>query len=206
MKNLLVFLFGATCGAVGMMFYLRKDIKKRLEAIEENARNGGNSNISAATKEDTKQDDVPFEMKDESPAAAATAPVPEAMKESTAINYNKIINDNGYRGNAPVPVRDEMNEAYDVTEIDMDTFMHDKSCEKDRLVYFSGDRVMCTENGTIYPNPADIVGAAWEQSVGKYADNTAFIRNKRNLTDYEIYVEDGLYTDEYGDENDFRED
>ena len=65
---------------------------------------------------------------------------------------------------------------------------------------------MCTENGTIYPNPADIVGAAWEQSVGKYAENTAFIRNKRNLTDYEIYVEDGLYTDEYGDENNFRED
>ncbi len=197
MKNLLVFLFGATCGAVGMMFYLRKDIKKRLEAIEENARNSSENG-----KDEKKTDDVPFEMKDE----AAVAAVPEAMKEPTAVNYNKIVNENGYRGNAPVPVRDEMNEAYDVTEIDMDTFMHDKSCEKDRLVYFSGDRVMCTENGTIYPNPADIVGAAWEQSVGKYAENTAFIRNKRNLTDYEIYVEDGLYTDEYGDENDFRED
>lgn len=197
MKNLLVFLFGATCGAVGMMFYLRKDIKKRLEAIEENARNSSENG-----KEEKKTDDVPFEMKDED----AVAVVPEAMKESTAVNYNKIINDNGYRGNAPVPVRAEMNEAYDVAEIDMDTFMHDKSCEKDRLVYFRGDRVMCTENGTIYPNPADIVGVAWEQSVGKYAENTAFIRNKRNLTDYEIYVEDGLYTDEYGDENDFRED
>lgn len=205
MKNLLVFLFGASCGAVGMMFYLRKDIKKRLEAIEENARNGGDAAAgnSENGKEEKKSDDVPFEMKDD---ATVAAPVPEAMKESTAVNYNKIINDNGYRGNAPVPVRAEMNEAYDVAEIDMDTFMHDKSCEKDRLVYFRGDRVMCTENGTIYPNPADIVGVAWEQSVGKYAENTAFIRNKRNLTDYEIYVEDGLYTDEYGDENDFRED
>lgn len=201
MKNLLVFLFGATCGAVGMMFYLRKDIKKRLEAIEENARNSSENG-----KEEKKTDDVPFEMKDETSTAAAAAPVPEAMKESTAVNYNKIINDNGYRGSSPVPVRAEMNETYDVIEIDMDTFMHDKSCEKDRLVYFQGDRVMCTENGTIYPNPADIVGVAWEQSVGKYAERTAFIRNKRNLTDYEIYVEDGLYTDEYGDENNFRED
>lgn len=203
MKNLLVFLFGATCGAVGMMFFKRNEIKKKLEEIEANARNAGNYGNSDAAKEDTKQDDVPFEMNDET---AVAAPVPEAIRESTAVNYNKIIHDNGYRGNAPVPVRDEMNEAYDVVEIDMDTFMHDKSCEKDRLVYFRGDRVMCTENGTIYPNPADIVGVAWEQSVGKYAENTAFIRNKINLTDYEIYVEDGLYTDEYGDENNFRED
>lgn len=200
MKNLLVFLFGATCGAVGMMFYTRKSIKKRLEIIEQNAK-------EASEKE--KKEEVPFEMKEEKKKEQ----VPEALSEATAVNYNKIINENDYRGHAPVPVgstvmsAETVNEAdYGVSEIDMETFMYDKSNAKERLVYYQGDKVLCTENGTIYPNPAEMIGVMWQQCIGKYADNTAFIRNKRLVTDFEIYVEDGLYTDEYGDENNFRED
>ena len=198
MKNLLVFLFGAGCGAVGMLFYLRRDIKKQLEAMEQNIKE--------------KNEDVPFEMKDEG-EKKEKEPVPAAMNEEAKAGYDKIVSMNDYRGRAPVPVdgpvlsAERINETdWNVTEIDMDTFMHDHSNEKERLVYYRGDRVLCTENGTILSTPAEIVGVLWEQSVGKYADNTAFVRNKRLVTDYEIYVEDGLYTEEFGDENNFRED
>lgn len=199
MKNLFIFLFGATCGAAGMFFYLRKDIKKKLDDMQ--------ANVVQNTVEngDQKKEDLPFEVKDEVPAAVAA--------EATTVNYNKIVDENGYRGNAPVPVTEgvmsgeRINETdWGVVEIDMDTFMHDKSFEKERLVYFQGDRVLCNENGTIFPNPAELVGVMWEQGVGRFADNTSFIRNKRLVTDYEIYVENGLYTEEYGDENIFRED
>lgn len=210
MKNLLIFLFGAAVGTVGTLFYLRKGIKKQLEVIENNAKNGEKEAAESGSKEqkDGKNEgsdgSVPFKMNEDN--------VPMALKENTRINYNRIIEDN-YRGKPPVPVmpRDDNFVGSDETdggcfEIDEDDFMHNDENEKERLVYYRGDRIMATENGTIITNPAILVGTTWENCVGNYADHTAFIRNSRLVTDYEIYVEDGLYTDEYGDENLLRED
>lgn len=210
MKNLLIFLFGASVGAVGTLFYLRKGIKKQLETIENEAKNAakeGQNKEKEDGKEDKKNEDqgqngsdLPFVMEEKD--------VPNALKENIKVQYNKIINDN-YRGHSPVPVTGTMSSNETESgcfEIDMDEYMYDKSNEKDRLVYYRGDRIMATERGTIIPNPADLVGTTWENCVGNYADRTAFIRNARLVTDYEIYVEDGLYTDEYGDEDLLRED
>lgn len=83
-------------------------------------------------------------------------------------------------------------------EIDRDDFDHDDEYLKVRYVYFRGDRVMCTESGTVITNPYLFVGNQWEQFVGNYAQNTAFVRNTRLREDYEIYVEEGTYADEYG--------
>lgn len=209
MKNLLIFLFGASVGAVGTLFYLRKGIKKQLETIENEAKNSGNSGGNGEKKEensaenDAKESNIPFEMKEDG--------MPNALKETTKVQYNKIVEDN-YRGRPPVPITENGSgdgaEGADggCFEIDIDDFMHDDSNEKVRLVYYRGDRIMATENGTILTNPAMFVGTTWENCVGNYADHTAFIRNARLVTDYEIYVEDGLYTDEYGDESLLRED
>lgn len=209
MKNLLIFLFGASVGAVGTLFYLRKGIKKQLETIENEAKNSGNSGGDGEKKEensaenDAKESNIPFEMKEDA--------LPNALKETTKVQYNKIVEAN-YRCKPPVPVMEngsgDSAEGADggCFEIDIDDFMHDDSNEKVRLVYYRGDRIMATENGTILTNPAMFVGTTWENCVGNYADHTAFIRNARLVTDYEIYVEDGLYTDEYGDESLLRED
>lgn len=210
MKNLLIFLFGASVGAVGTLFYLRKGIKKQLETIENEARNSGNSSDDGEKKEENsaengaKESNIPFEMKEDR--------LPNALKETTKVQYNKIVEDN-YRGRPPVPITESNGNSVGMDEsdggcfeIDIDDFMHDESNEKVRLVYYRGDRIMATENGTILTNPAMFVGTTWENCVGNYADHTAFIRNARLVTDYEIYVEDGLYTDEYGDESLLRED
>jgi hypothetical protein len=58
---------------------------------------------------------------------------------------------------------------------------------------------MCTENGTKIERPALLVGGEWENCVGNYANRTAFIHNGRLNMDYQIYVEDGFYADEFGD-------
>lgn len=210
MKNLLIFMFGAAFGSVGTLFYLRKGIKKQLEIIENNAKNNkkeeaeSGSEGQKSTENGAEKASVPFEMKEEE--------TPMALKESTKINYNRII-ENNYSGKPPVPVmpRDDGFVGNDETdggcfEIDEDDFLHNDANEKERLVYYRGDKIMATESGTIITNPAMLVGTTWENCVGNYADHTAFIRNSRLVTDYEIYVEDGLYTDEYGDENNYRED
>ena len=210
MKNLLIFLFGASVGAVGTLFYLRKGIKKQLETIENEAKKAGNSGGDGEKREEktaenvAKESNIPFEMKEDG--------MPNALKETTKVQYNKIVEDN-YRGRPPVPITESNGNSVGMDEsdggcfeIDIDDFMHDESNEKVRLVYYRGDRIMATENGTILTNPAMFVGTTWENCVGNYADHTAFIRNARLVTDYEIYVEDGLYTDEYGDESLLRED
>lgn len=200
MKNLLIFLFGAAFGVGGTLLWLRKDIEKELDNIKINAE---------------KADDLPFtvgeskkkEASEKAKQGENSVKKAEKVTMEDRIQYNTLVNQN-YSGQETVDengedddpeagfmdVEDDEN-AFEV--IDTDDFMHDKNYEKDRLVYFRGDKIMSTESGAIIRNPYTLVGGDWEESVGKYADNTAFIRNNRLTTDYEIYVEDGLYSDEY---------
>lgn len=206
MKTLLTFLFGAVCGAGGMLVYLRKDIKKRLEA----------------EVEAKKEEDVPFTVNDDKKNDENNKPsndftsqkVPMSVKKSAKVDYRAIYeNANSTPQPAVVlPREEEKKEDTDDIEIrggkdepdvepfeiDNSTFEHDHSFDKDRIVFYQGDQVMATEAGTIIPNPFILVGNRWESFVGHYANRTAFVRNTRLSTDYEIYVESGTYTDEYG--------
>lgn len=204
MKNLLIFLFGAAFGVGGTLLWLRKDIEKELDNIRIHSKN---------------EDDIPFTVgdntknknkneKDDMNKYIPEEDRPEALKEENRIQYNKIIEENYDLDDEDVgDVEASFSDTSEgIFEIDEDDFMHDHSNEKERLVYYRGDCIMSTENGTIIKNPFPLVGENWEQFVGNYADRTAFIRNPKLVTDYEIYVEDGLYSDEFGDEENFRED
>lgn len=214
MENLMILLFGVGCGVGGTLLWLRKDIRKELEQIR-------------------KDSETPFEMSAENEKKEGKNDKNEAkngeerrsaeVKNEERTNYNAIIN-REYSGLTGVPVmpRDtDISEEDDdpeanfvgndetdggIIEIDRETFDNDESYEKDRLVYFRGDRIVCTENGKIITNPFMLIGGEWENCVGNYTKNTAFIRNCRLSTDYEIFVEDGLYEDEYGPVTDYRED
>lgn len=226
MKNILIFLFGAACGAAGSLFYLRKEVKKELAERDQKAE---------MVKNEEKEADLPFEMKkneakiqntlDEN-ADKVTVNQPVAVRETTRIAYNNIVNQvkNGEKmkpgPSVPVMPREDIDQSIDESlvdsnnildddeslnvraevflEIDKDTFEYDKDYEKDRIVYFKGDRIMCTEAGTVIDNPYLLVGNQWEDWIGDYAENTAFVRNVRLTTDYEVYVENGTYVDEYG--------
>ncbi len=202
MKNLLIFMFGVGVGVGGTMLYLHKMIKNELQ----NMQNQGN--------EKTENDEIPFEMKDKSNEKDSDEDKkePVALRKDTKIEYNKLINsvEKGEKPPARIPVREPItdeNGGYFVEhndtdggiyEIDKEEFINDKTYEKDRMVYYQDDRIMATEDGAIITSPAILVGGEWERCVGNYADRTAFIRNSRLVTDYEIYVEDGAYRDEYG--------
>ncbi len=191
MKNLLIFLFGVAFGFGGTMLWLRKDIKEELENIKI-------TNIDS-------QEEPPFSVDDKKEEEKK----PVAVRKETRIAYNNIIKDveAGKKPEPKIPVMPREDETDGtIVEIDRDTFDFDKGYEQKRLVYFRGDRIMATEEGTIIPNPYILVGGNWEVCVGNYVKNTAFVRNEKLLTDYEIYVEDGLYEDEYGLEVNGRED
>ena len=228
MKNLLIFLFGAAVGAGGMLLWLRKDIKEELKKAE---KSGSEAPENGENSSENDQEE-PFTVYDqgENNAKIVAASDNYEPEKRAKVPYNTLFQgseekssglyfdprDNGFS------VRMKENDDDDdedpesgfigndetdggVFEIDKDDFMADDGYEQERIVYYRGDRIMATEDGTIITNPFILVGGEWDKCVGNYADRTAFIRNPRLATDYEIFVEDGLYSDEYGPPDGYRE-
>ena len=205
MRYILAFLFGAGCGAGGMLLWLRKDIRKELDSRE------------------TPQncDEVPFTMGEGTDSGNNTESLREAKnglrseneisvnaRKDEKIAYHKIVTETKEN---PIPVKPREEDLFpkkaeppeefvDAVPISKEDFKADDNNEKEHLVYFRGDHIMSTENGTIIANPAMLVGTTWENYIGDYAPRTAYMRNPNLVTDYEIMVEDGLYEDEYGSE------
>ena len=223
MKNLLIFLFGAAVGAAGTFIYFRKDIKEELKNAENMGSDGGMKGENG--------EEEPFIVdengqKTEKIVAAGSVIEGSGSGIKAKIPYNTLFqgSENTSGGIFSDPresgifgqTRDDEdpeagfigNDETDggVFEIDKEDFNADDGYEQERLVYYRGDRIMCTEDGTIVTNPFILVGGEWDKCVGNYADHTAFIRNSRLVTDYEIFVEDGLYSDEYGPPDGYRED
>ena len=212
MKNLIYFLFGVSVGACGTLIYFRKQIKDEM-----NKRFGVNS-----------EEELPFVMNDNNNSSNTNESINNIQTANAngdthgfignnqqKMAYNKIVDDieNGVKPmtNIPILPREDNPEVLDDTMkpefidnsdgfeyIDLETFQEDNSYEKEQLVYYQGDKILCEENSTIITNPAMLIGTEWEKYTNLYASRTAFIRNKHLRKDYEVYVEDGLYTDEYG--------
>lgn len=225
MKYFLSFLFGAACGVGGTLVWLRKGIKKELEKTREEALRS--SEIPFTFGDETNPDNSEKSIRSDSEASQGHSERYIPQREREKVDYHNIVSavKKGEKPSVGVPImpREEPKVVDDVDvfvennevdeddivnlsereeeyiEIDKDTFKNDKDgYEKDELIYYRGDRIMSTENGTIIATPAMLVGPSWEQYVGHYANRTAYVRNERLMTDYEIYVEDGLHSDEFG--------
>ena len=216
MKYILSFLFGGVCGAGLTLVWLRGDIKKHQESLENDAElpfTAGDENTKENKEKSIRSDSEGSQR-------------PSATSEESRVAYHRIIEQvkSGKKEELPIPVlpRDDVPDSVEdrddddgvvvtdpsegIVEIDIDEYLHDDSNNKERLVYFRGDGIMATESGEIITNPAVLVGTEWEEYVDHYADKTAFLRNHQLVTDYEIYVEYGTYEEEYGPLNMERED
>ena len=186
MKNLLIFLFGVAFGVGGTMIWLHKDIKKQLEEMEQELKEKEEVPFTVGEGENKEKD-----------------PVPVAVRPETKVEYNKLIHENYVdpdetEDNSGIEFMadDEVNGG--IIEIDDEEFMHNHEYSKDHLIYYRGDKIMCTEDGTKIEKPSMLVGGEWENCVGNHVNREAFIRNEKLATDYEIFVEEGLYVDDYG--------
>lgn len=219
MKYILSFLFGAACGVGGTLLWLRKDIKHEMEIRSEASKS---DDMPFVMGEHNDGDKEPESLRGAKNGLRSEDSDGIAARREERVNYNKIVNDikSGVKPELKIPVlpREDYPEAHfddgegeeeePVTEktedelvcfpIPIEDFTHDENYEKERYVYFRGDKIMCTEAGTIITTPALFVGNNWEEAIGRDAERTAFIRNPKLSTDYEIYVEEGLYEEEYG--------
>ena len=206
MKQLLIFLLGGVVGAGGMLLWLRKDIKKELQTIS--------AQMEKESKKQKEKEDLPFDIEDnkkeetKKPAEVEIKMEENVIDPATRTQYHNLVNE--VRNREPEEENndggyfvegDETNGTF--VEIDCDEYLHNHEYEQEKLVYYRGSRTMATENGSIIPNPFPLIGGEWENCVGNYAFNTAFIRNNKTMVDYEIYVDEGLYEDEYGNDLNF---
>lgn len=220
MKYLLSFLFGAVVGAGGTLLWLRKDIKKELAEMEARSKAPESDDVPFTMGEGKDSGNGSESLRGAKNGLRSEDDVPVARRPEVKVEYNKIINavQKGEEPRLKVPVlpREDYPEAHYISDeerkanfvdrdegdeafpIDYETFRHEKNYTQERYVYFRGDKIMCTEEGTVIDTPALMVGANWEEFVGREKERSAYIRNPRLNTDYEIYVEDGLYEDEYG--------
>lgn len=216
MKTVLSFLFGVAVGAVGAVLWLHKDIKKELEDIRSNGPTEPEVPFTCGEGNDTTNEPNALRSEISGITAQMSNIAPPTREEKVA--YNKIINDvkTGTTPPVPIPVmereespfdrelreiaeQEELEEPDGFDIIDRETYDSRDGFIKDRLVYYTMDKIMCTEAGSIIPTPATLVGPNWEVGLGVSSPHESFVRNFRLKTDFEIYVEEGLYTDEYGE-------
>ena len=225
MKYFLSFIFGATCGAVGTLIYLRKEIRKQMEEIKANS----NVNAPESAGKGPNSNDMPFEVSEATEEKNAVtvnseAHRPIAVQDKTYVRYDNLIRENygGELQNPPKSVtelekREEEKAGVESISdgsgdvlgkdfasrwvaIDDLEYRDNPEFDKDELTFFAVDRVLATKNGAVIENGYLLIGKDWEDEVGRYDDRTAYIRNLKTGTDYEIYVEYCSYADEYGDE------
>ena len=215
MKNLIYFMLGFGVGAAGCFLWLHKEIKKIAEkqakeaevpfTVDENGKNGENeanekASVSAVEGPTSDRNEAKVQYNEivkntveghsEPPTASwGSIPVPVMPREEEKIGMgNEDLEKNFI---TPEPGEEG------IFEIDEQEYLAETGDEKEFLMWFRGDHILCEENGTIISNPVMLIGNGWTQYVGHYAHDTAFVKNARLCTKYEIKCEEGLYTDEF---------
>lgn len=81
--------------------------------------------------------------------------------------------------------------------IDSDKFSSDTLHDKVTLLYFRKDNLLLVaDEDEEFEDPEKFLGDSWDEAIGEFESGVAYIRNDKNLTDYEIIEENGHYIQE----------
>lgn len=194
-KYVMTFIGGAVIGAAGVLLWLRKDYNKKIE--------------EAVTEHEQKAAEAKKE------AEKAKKELESEKKNADVRLQNELSRRLGYTGDAAevmtrkADTRDsraskrhsksnvgEFAEPYGISG---DDFLYDNhEYSKVTLKYYRGDGVLSTEDGTPIEDVHRVLGDTWQDEIGLYDDDVAYIRNERAAADYEVICEDMEYAQEYG--------
>lgn len=208
----LIFVSGVAVGAVGSLFYLRKEFNKKVEeevsardmAIRELKREKAKSDLEVERANNRIDSKVSSELSkrlgysmDNVSALTRNAPTehsrgsqrPFGGREDViySIDENGEIDEYPSEGMRDVP--------YGITSEDF--LLTRKEFDKTTLTWYEGDGVLATESGDIVQDVDFILGTDWKSEIGKSEDSIAYIRNDRAGTDYEVVVEEKKYTEDW---------
>ena len=211
--GVVLFVSGAVLGAVGSLFYLRKEFNKKVEE-EVAARDMAIRELKRKNKEvdqELKNTNYRFNQEvsselskrlgysvDNVSALTRNAPTTHsegsqrASKGREDVIYS--VDENGevedYPSEKPNPI------PYGLSSID-DFLLSHKEYDKTTLTWYDKDGVLATENGDVVEDVLFILGPDWQSEIGRLETGIAYIRNERAGTDYEVIVEDKKYTEDW---------
>lgn len=215
MKSVIAFVAGCFTGSIVTLICLRKEIKTRITAIQTEAMEAALSKDKDSKDDSEKDDDeLPFTV-------GEGGEVKEDVRVRTSgnsINTSKVKYDALVRKTmSSEDIDDEEDEGEDEADDPQDAFyeelkgrpqfepihdmgdFNDPNFDTETYVFFRGDGVFCTDEGTIVERPALLVGTEWMNWIGEVKPRTALVRDNKRIKSIDITVEDGLYSDEYGD-------
>lgn len=217
MKYILTFLFGAGVGFGGCLLYLRPKIKREMEEIEarqacekasELPFEDANTETSSKDAKAVRSDSGASESSTEAPYSGKVT----VGNFSGKVDYHKVsvaaMKGSKLPDGPGVPVLPREDTASDVTNysefpegaepISKDDFEYDTRFSSEYLVFFRSENILARDDGVIINEPAVMLGSGWEQHIGIYEPEVAYIRNARFGEDYRVAVRPDSYEDVFG--------
>ena len=194
MKNLIIFLGGCTVGAGITLICLRKEIKKKLSEISTETENARTSDSEAISEDLEGNEDIPFVICEKVHEINEKKAKPDTHKT----NYSALVRDLDMTPTFPEVASDMPDDERFVPVVNKSE-LDDKEYGRGYYIFYKGDGTVCLEDGTIIRNPDKVLGKDWDQYIGIIFDSTSLVYDKQLSLINEIRVEDGLYSDEYGD-------
>ena len=213
-QGVIIFATGAVSGAVGSLFYLRKEFEKKVEEevvareriktefsdkenekqrIQDAATIDSKRSRGIAEREGYSSDNVTAMIRDERTEASRGLKTNPIRRKDVifSVDENGSIDDSPSEGPADIP--------YGITSEDF--IGTRQEYDKTTLIFYMKDSTLSTEDGDIIQDPEYLIGerSNWWPEVGRSnpAELSAYIRNEKISTDYEILCENKAYTDDW---------
>lgn len=210
-QGLLIFTTGAAAGAVGSLFYLRAEFKKKVDeeisardmAIRELKREKEKSDREAenANREiDSKVSErlsKALGYSEDNVSVMVRKPRRERSGASESVSERRKDVVYSVDENGEVAPSEPPDDLEPITSEDF--LMTRKEYDKTTLIFYEKDGVLSNEDGDVVEDPPILIGESyfWRAQIGKSEDDIAYIRNNRVATDYEIVCEDKAYKEEW---------
>lgn len=213
-QGVIIFVTGAVSGAVGSLFYLRKEFNKKVEEeviareriktefsdkedekqrIRELAEMDSKTSKAVIEREGYSSDNVTAMIRNERTEAPRGLKMNPIRRKDVifSVDENGSIDDSPSEGPADIP--------YGITSEDF--IGTRQEYDKTTLIFYMKDSTLSTEDGDIIQDPEYLIGerSNWWPEVGRSnpAELSAYIRNEKISTDYEILCENKAYTDDW---------
>jgi len=197
--GILIFVAGAATGAVGALFYLRKEFNKKVNeeitardmAIRELKRNQKQTEDDLRLTTRRLNEGISTEISKR--LGYSEDDVSALVRKEPRKDVVYSVDENGVsdyprEGTADIP--------YGLASIE-DFLYGRKEYDKTTLTFYDEDGVLSTENGDVVEDIRYILGEDWQREVGRIEKDIAYIRNDKAGTDYEVIVEHKKYTEDW---------
>ena len=210
--GVILFVSGAVLGAVGSLFYLRKEFNKKVEeevaardmAIRELKRQNKEANQELKNTNYRFNQEMASELSkrlgySSDNVSSLTRNVP-TTRSGGSQGHSRGREDVVYSVDEEGVSHEYPNEGIIETPYGIsvsDFLLTRKEYDKTSLSWYEKDGVLSTEGGDIVEDVNFILGENWQEQIGKYEEGIAYIRNERAGTDYEVIVENKAYTEDW---------